>query len=233
MLVSGFLLVGDMLVLVLPLALRANVEHNHVLQRRVIILNTEVHTVPHVAREHRSIIDDAQYEADGITHLHASFGFQDEPKVPAVLRQAVAQGFLADADLQELTYSLSHITIVGSPNASMPAWQTRLFLTIAHNAVNPAEYFGLPVERSISIGVQILSDARRFGGRPRGGRRRRRREGATPRGSLTARGTRRGPPTQSGQIGSRQPAGMPAQGQHACPTQPGLGPQAVDSRAAQ
>ena len=37
----------------------------------------------------------------------------------------------------------------------MPAWQTRLFLTIAHNAANPAEYFALPVERSISIGVQI------------------------------------------------------------------------------
>ncbi len=58
--------------------------------------------------------------------------------MPAVLRQAVANGFLAEADLQELTYFLSHITVVGSPNASMPAWQTRLFLTIAHNAANPA-----------------------------------------------------------------------------------------------
>ncbi len=55
-----------------------------------------------------------------------------------MLRQAVANGFLAEADLQELTYFLSRITVVGSPNASMPAWQTRLFLTIAHNAVNPA-----------------------------------------------------------------------------------------------
>jgi len=37
----------------------------------------------------------------------------------------------------------------------MPAWQTRLFLTIAHNAANPAEYFALPVERSISISISI------------------------------------------------------------------------------
>jgi len=138
-----------------PLALRANVEHNHVLQRRVIIMNTQVHNIPYVAWEYRLIVDDARYEAEGITQLHASFGFQDEPNVPAVLRQAVANGFLAEADLQELTYFLSRITVVGSPNASMPAWQTRLFLTIAHNAANPAEYFGLPVERPIGIGAQI------------------------------------------------------------------------------
>jgi len=134
---------------------RANVEHNHALQRRVIIMNTQVRNIPYVAREYRLIVDDVRYEAEGITQLHASFGFQDEPNVPAVLRQAVANGFLAEADLQELTYFLSRIAIVGSPNASMPAWQTRLFLTIAHNAANPAEYFGLPVERPIGIGAQI------------------------------------------------------------------------------
>jgi len=138
-----------------PLALRANVEHNHALQRRVIIMNTQVHNIPYVAREYRLIVDDVRYEAEGITHLHASFGFQDEPNVPAVLRQAVANGFLAEADLQELTYFLSRIAIVGSPKPSMPAWQTRLFLTVAHNAANPAEYFGLPVERPIGIGAQI------------------------------------------------------------------------------
>ncbi len=26
----------------------------------------------------------------------------------------------------------------------MPGWQKRLFLTLAHNAANPADYFGLP-----------------------------------------------------------------------------------------
>jgi len=65
-----------------PLALRANVEHNHALQRWVIIMNTEVHTVPHVAREYRLIVDDARYEAEAITHLHASFGSKTNPTCP-------------------------------------------------------------------------------------------------------------------------------------------------------
>jgi len=37
----------------------------------------------------------------------------------------------------------------------MPGWQKRLFLTLAHNAANPADYFGLPIERSISMGGQV------------------------------------------------------------------------------
>jgi len=37
----------------------------------------------------------------------------------------------------------------------MPGWQKRLFLTLAHNAANPADYFGLPIERSIIMGGQV------------------------------------------------------------------------------
>ncbi len=75
-------------------------------------------------------------------------------------RRTADEGALTEFlhDLQELTYFLSRITIVGSPKPSMQAWQTRLFLTIAHNAANPAEYFGLPVERPIGIGAQIPSE---------------------------------------------------------------------------
>ncbi len=185
----GFLLVGELLVLFLPLALRPNVERNRVLQRRVIIMNTEVHTVPHVAREHRLIVDDAPYEADGITQLHASFGFQDEPNVPAVLRQAVALGFLAEADLHELTYFLSQITIVGPrtpacrpgrPGCSSPSRTTPQ--TRPSTSLCPSNAPSASASASKSP-----SGVHRFGGRPRGGRRRRRRKGATPRGSLTAR----------------------------------------------
>jgi len=37
----------------------------------------------------------------------------------------------------------------------MPAWQKRLFLTIAHNTAHPVDYFGLPTTQSISMGAEI------------------------------------------------------------------------------
>jgi KUP system potassium uptake protein len=37
----------------------------------------------------------------------------------------------------------------------MPMWQKKLFVTIAHNAASPADYFGLPDERTIVVGSRI------------------------------------------------------------------------------
>jgi KUP system potassium uptake protein len=138
-----------------PLALRTNVEHNHVLQERVIILNIEIDNIPHVSIDERLTTIETGLAAEGLTHLQATFGFQDEPNVPETLRLAVTMKLLDAADLEELTYFLSRITVVRSTEPTMPTWQKRLFLTIAHNSANPVEYFGLPIEQSISMGAQI------------------------------------------------------------------------------
>jgi len=138
-----------------PLAMRTNVEHNHVLQEHVIILNITVGNTPHVADEHRLTVTDPHYGADGITHLHAAFGFSDEPNVPATLALAVDQGLLDPEEIEDITYFLSRIVIVRSTERTMPAWQKRLFLAIAHNTAHPVDYFGLPTTQSISMGAEI------------------------------------------------------------------------------
>jgi len=47
------------------------------------------------------------------------------------------------------------MTLVRTDADTMPDWQKRLFLNLAHNASNPTEYFGLPTNRSISMGAEI------------------------------------------------------------------------------
>jgi KUP system potassium uptake protein len=138
-----------------PLALRANVEHNHVLQERVVILNIETEPVPHVPESERLEAIDTEFQAEGITHLRARFGFQDETDVPATLWVAVDRGLLEHDDLAEVTYFLSRITLTRTDNPGMPRWQKRLFITISHNSANPVDYFQLPIDRSISMGHQI------------------------------------------------------------------------------
>ena len=138
-----------------PLALRTNVEHNHVLQEYVIILNITIGNTPHVPAEHRLTVTDPHYTADGILHLHAAFGFSDEPNVPTTLALAVDQGLLNPEEIEDITYFLSRIVIVRSTEHTMPTWQKRLFLTIAHNTAHPVDYFGLPTTQSISMGAEI------------------------------------------------------------------------------
>jgi KUP system potassium uptake protein len=138
-----------------PLALRTNVEHNHVLQEYVIILNISVGNIPHVPAEQRLTVTDEHCATDGVIHLQAAFGFSDEPNVPALLALAVEQGLLNHEEMEDVTYFLSRIVIVASPEHTMPAWQKRLFLAIAHNSAHPVDYFGLPTTQSISMGAEI------------------------------------------------------------------------------
>jgi KUP system potassium uptake protein len=65
-----------------PLAMRANVEHNHILHEHVVILSIDTLPVPHVPEAERVAIDDLGYADDGIAHVAARFDYMDEPNVP-------------------------------------------------------------------------------------------------------------------------------------------------------
>ena len=139
-----------------PLALRANVEHNHVLHERVIIISIETKRVPHVPNADRLAADHLGHPADGITGLTARFGFQDDLNVPAILRLAVQQHLLEGTiDVDQASYFLSQMTIVPTDAPGMSSWRKKLFLTMAHNAANPARYFGLPDDRTVTMGERI------------------------------------------------------------------------------
>ena len=139
-----------------PLALRANVEHNHVLHERVIIVSIETARVPHVADAKRLRADHLGHPADGITVLTARFGFQEEPDVPATLRLAAEQNLLEGTlDVDHASYFLSQLTIVPTDAPGMGTWRQKLFLAMAHNAANPAAYFRLPDDRTVTIGERI------------------------------------------------------------------------------
>ena len=141
-----------------PLALRANVEHNHALHKTVVILSVVVEKVPHVPDADRLVFDDLGHSDDGITHLTARLGFQDEPDIPRILRQAAAHpdaGEISGIDVEDVSYFLSRISIVRTSAKGMQSWRKRLFLAIAHNAASPVDYFGLPADRCVIMGAHV------------------------------------------------------------------------------
>jgi KUP system potassium uptake protein len=137
-----------------PLALRANVEHNHVLHERVVIVTVESENVPRVRRSGRVTIDDLGFDDDNIAHVIARFGFQEQANVPQAVRLAGENGLECNIDVEVPTYFLSRTTIRVTDDPGMRRWRKRLF-AVCHNAANPIEYFGLPPERTITMGSQI------------------------------------------------------------------------------
>ena len=82
-----------------PLAMRANVEHNDTLHRNVVILSIETLNVPNVPEAEQVVIDDLGYRDDGISHVTARLGFQDEVDAPRLLDLAIRQGLEGDCDV--------------------------------------------------------------------------------------------------------------------------------------
>jgi KUP system potassium uptake protein len=139
-----------------PLALRANVEHNHVLHEHVVIVSAVAQNVPHVPPHEQLDVDELGYADDGIVHLTMRHGFSDEPNIPEALRRAGAHGtHEVDVDPDTASYFLSRATLRHGDAPGMRRWRKRLFVAIAHNAANPAEYFCLPQDRTVVMGSYV------------------------------------------------------------------------------
>jgi len=139
-----------------PLAMRANVEHNHVLHDHVIILSIETLPVPHAAEGDRLIIDDLGYKNDRIYHVTAKFGYMDVPSVPSLLPLISKEGTEGrPLDSSDLSYFLSTIEVCRSKAPGMSAWRKRLFIATSRLTADAAEYFQLPRDRTVIMGSRI------------------------------------------------------------------------------
>jgi KUP system potassium uptake protein len=138
-----------------PLAMRANVEHNHTLHEHVVIISIEVMKVPHVADDEQVEIDDLGYADDGISHVTAKLGFQDATDVPRILELAVQRGLERECDLDTASYFVSRMTIVPAPGGGMSKLRKTLFLGIARNSSDPVLYFNLPDDRTVVMGSHV------------------------------------------------------------------------------
>jgi KUP system potassium uptake protein len=137
-----------------PLALRANVEHNCVLHENVVIVSVQTLNIPHLEEAERVTVDDLGYRDDGITHVTARFGFQDDLDIPLTLRRA-AKRLEREADFDNVSYFLSRISIIATNEPGMARWRKKLFIAIARNSASPVPYFHLPDERTVVMASHV------------------------------------------------------------------------------
>jgi KUP system potassium uptake protein len=140
-----------------PLALRANVQHNQVLHDGVLVVSMHSANIPHVPPADRFATDDLGHPEDRIQYLAVKVGFSDEPNLPQALRQARDAGLLEPGitDLDEASYFLSRGPVRLTSGPGMRKWRKVLFLFLAHNAADPAAYFCLPVDRTVTMGSPV------------------------------------------------------------------------------
>ena len=95
---------------VVPTALLRNIEHNQVLHEQIVLLNVRTQDIPYVAEDRR--IEVKALDA-GFFQVVVSYGFLDQPDVPAALALCQAQGL--QADLGRVSYFIGRETLIPPP----------------------------------------------------------------------------------------------------------------------
>jgi KUP system potassium uptake protein len=139
-----------------PLAMRAALEYTNALHAKVLVVSLIDASVPRVDEKNRFLIEQLGPRSLAIRHVWIRRGYQERLHVPDALKAARRELRLErDLDLERAAYFVSAITVVPAKPSAMPRWQEKLFMTMARNASGVVDEFGLPADRTVSIGGQI------------------------------------------------------------------------------
>jgi KUP system potassium uptake protein len=135
-----------------PPILVHHLTHNKVLHEHVVLLTVSTVDVPMVDPESAISVDKL---TNGFSRVVAKFGFMEAPDVPAALERARSLGL--NWRLDDTTYYLAHLTLFthSTSRLGMMVWRDKLFIFLSRNARRATNYFQIPPDRVVEIGIQL------------------------------------------------------------------------------
>ncbi|MDO9712129.1 potassium transporter Kup [Paracraurococcus lichenis] len=133
-----------------PGALLHNLKHNKVLHERVLFVTVLNEDVPQVGPDRRR---EASELAPGIHRVILRYGFQESPNIPRELEGLREDGVAFEA--MQASYFLGRETLVAAVVPKMSHWRQWLFTLMARNAVPATEFFRIPSDRVVELGVRV------------------------------------------------------------------------------
>jgi KUP system potassium uptake protein len=133
-----------------PIPLLHNLKHNRVLHERNIVLTIVTDRIPYVPRDSRIEIKDL---SEGFFRIIAHFGFMETPTISEILECCAMKDFVIEE--QKSSFFLGRETIICTGKPGMARWREHLFIAMSRHAQRPAEFFKLPVNRTIELGGRV------------------------------------------------------------------------------
>jgi KUP system potassium uptake protein len=132
----------------LPNALLHNLKHNKVLHERVLFV-----TVINEDEPQAPLRREVTEMAPGIHRIILHYGFQESPNIPKELEALREYG--VDFDPMQASYFLGREQLVAAAVPKLPRWQQTLFSVMSRNAVPATEFFRIPSDRVVELGVRV------------------------------------------------------------------------------
>jgi KUP system potassium uptake protein len=133
-----------------PNALLHNLKHNKVLHEQVFFVTVRTLDFPQAEPGERA---QAEEVSPGIYKVTLFYGFMESPNVPRALESLTAQGI--EFKPMQTSYFLGRETVVPASVPKLRFIRRWMFLFMARNAVSATEFFRIPSDRVVELGVRI------------------------------------------------------------------------------
>jgi len=133
-----------------PAALLHNLKHNKVLHEKVLFVTVSTLDEPEAGPDRRTEVSEL---APGIHRVLLRYGFMESPNVPRALEDMRTKGVAYDT--MQTSYFLGREVLVRAMAPKLSLWRLWLFLVMARNAVPATEFFRIPSDRVVELGVRV------------------------------------------------------------------------------
>ncbi len=135
-----------------PGALLHNLKHNRVLHKTNLITTVKTVGTPHVAEEDRCKIERVN---DDFSIVTLRYGFMEMPNVPHDMGLDVKSA-ASLANPMTASFFIGRNVLCASADEGLPLWQDQILLFLQRNASDPTDFFQIPPNRVVELGVQVV-----------------------------------------------------------------------------
>ena len=135
-----------------PQVLMHNIEHNHVLHEQIIVLTIVTTNEPFVD-EARLVKIRSFGEKRNFYRVKLYYGFKQTADVRRALELCVQEGL--DINPKNTSFFIGSEQLSFRNKSPMPKWRRGLFRFLFHNSTSAIEFFKIPVDRVVELGIRI------------------------------------------------------------------------------
>ena len=133
-----------------PGSLLHNLKHNKVLHERNVVLTIRTDRIHYVSKLCRVEITDLSH---GFYRVVAHFGFMETPSLSEVIECCALKNFMIEEE--KTSFFLGREILVCTNKPGMARWHKSLYSAMSRVAQRPAEFFKLPVNRTVEFGQRV------------------------------------------------------------------------------
>ena len=125
-------------------------EHFKTVHQRLVFLSVVTEDIPCVEPDRRVRVNPL---ADGHYQIILTYGYIEQPDIPRDTKGIKLGDF--DLDAANPSYVIGKESIFATDFPGMAIWREKMFSFVSRMEISPTDYFKLPKNRVIEIGVQI------------------------------------------------------------------------------